>query len=223
MKDYVIWGATGHCKVVREAIKSQFNYDLVALFDNNPDLKSPYENIPLYHGDDFNNWLANNNSKKLGFVVAIGGANGRSRYQISNDLWAKGLEPISFTHPRSIVSSDCLISSGVQIMAGANISVNVRIGKWSIINHSTNIDHDCTIGSGVHIAPGAILTGEVSVGDYSFIGAGATVLPRVKIGENSIVGAGAVVTKDVPSNTIVVGVPAHYYKDNDISHRLVWL
>jgi len=30
----------------------------------------------------------------------------------------------------------------------------------------------------------------------------------VTIGENAIVGAGSVVTKDVPPNTIAVGVPA---------------
>lgn len=33
------------------------------------------------------------------------------------------------------------------------------------------------------------------------------------IGENAIVAAGSVVTKDVPSNTIVAGVPAKYVKN----------
>jgi acetyltransferase-like isoleucine patch superfamily enzyme len=32
------------------------------------------------------------------------------------------------------------------------------------------------------------------------------------IGENAVVGAGAVVTKDVPSNSIVAGVPAKIIK-----------
>ena len=36
---------------------------------------------------------------------------------------------------------------------------------------------------------------------------------RIKIGNNSVVGAGAVVTKDVPSDSIVIGNPA----------RLKWL
>jgi hypothetical protein len=33
------------------------------------------------------------------------------------------------------------------------------------------------------------------------------------IGENAIVAAGSVVTKDVPSNTVVAGVPAKYVKN----------
>ena len=48
-----------------------------------------------------------------------------------------------------------------------------------------------------------------------WLGAGAIILPGVTVGENSIVAAGAVVTKDVPSNTIVGGVPARFIKKID--------
>ena len=40
------------------------------------------------------------------------------------------------------------------------------------------------------------------------IGASSTILPGVIIGEKSFVAAGSVVTKDIPQNTLVVGVPA---------------
>lgn len=46
----------------------------------------------------------------------------------------------------------------------------------------------------------------------AWIGAGAKVLPGITVGENAIVGAGAVVTKNVPANTIVAGVPAHFVR-----------
>jgi len=42
----------------------------------------------------------------------------------------------------------------------------------------------------------------------SVIGAAATILPGITIGEKSFVAAGSVVTKNVPSNTLVGGVPA---------------
>ena len=48
-----------------------------------------------------------------------------------------------------------------------------------------------------------------------YIGAGAIILPGVTIGKMAIVGAGAVVTKDVPSRTVVVGVPAKTIKKFD--------
>ncbi len=50
--------------------------------------------------------------------------------------------------------------------------------------------------------------GKIEVFDNVFIGANAIVLGPCKIEANSIVAAGAVVNKDVPSGSIVGGVPA---------------
>ena len=48
----------------------------------------------------------------------------------------------------------------------------------------------------------------VKIGNEVFIGAGAIILPGVTIGNNVIVGAGSVVTKDIPSDSVAVGIPA---------------
>lgn len=45
------------------------------------------------------------------------------------------------------------------------------------------------------------------IGKNCFIGVGSMILPGVRIGDEVIVGAATVVTKDVPSNSIVVGNP----------------
>ena len=44
--------------------------------------------------------------------------------------------------------------------------------------------------------------------EHCRVGGNATILPGVTIGRYSVVGAGSVVTKDVPENTVVLGVPA---------------
>jgi maltose O-acetyltransferase len=51
-----------------------------------------------------------------------------------------------------------------------------------------------------------------------WIGANVTILPGVTIGNNVVIGAGAVVTKDIPDNSLAVGVPARVIKEieNDI-------
>lgn len=55
----------------------------------------------------------------------------------------------------------------------------------------------------------------IFVGNNVWIGAGVTVLPGVTIGDNAVVGAGSVVTRDVPANTVVVGIPAKVVKQLD--------
>ena len=50
--------------------------------------------------------------------------------------------------------------------------------------------------------------GKIEICDNVFIGAGATIMYNVTIGSNCIVAAGAVVTKDVPSGSVVAGIPA---------------
>ena len=40
-----------------------------------------------------------------------------------------------------------------------------------------------------------------------WFGANVTVLPGVTIGDNCVIGAGSVVNRDIPANTVAVGVP----------------
>ena len=51
-----------------------------------------------------------------------------------------------------------------------------------------------------------------------WLGGNVTVLPGVTIGNNVVVGAGAVVTKDIPDNSLALGVPAKVVRqlENDL-------
>jgi acetyltransferase-like isoleucine patch superfamily enzyme len=63
--------------------------------------------------------------------------------------------------------------------------------------------------------------GKIKIGNNCFIGNGVKILPGVSIGDNVIIGTGSIVTRDIPSNSVAVGVPAkvlctieEYYKNN---------
>jgi maltose O-acetyltransferase len=52
----------------------------------------------------------------------------------------------------------------------------------------------------------------VNIGNNVWICGNVTVLPGVTIGDNSVIGAGSVVAKDVPPNSLAVGIPSKVIK-----------
>lgn len=50
--------------------------------------------------------------------------------------------------------------------------------------------------------------GRIKIGNNVHIGTNAVIMPGVTIGDNVIIGCMAVVTRDIPSNSVAVGVPA---------------
>jgi len=44
-----LWGGTGQAKVVRPIIDS-YGSRVIAVFDDTPNLRSPFDDIPIYHG-----------------------------------------------------------------------------------------------------------------------------------------------------------------------------
>lgn len=55
----------------------------------------------------------------------------------------------------------------------------------------------------------------IVIGDNVYIGMGAYIMPGVQIGDNVVIGARAIVSRDIPSNVIAVGTPAHPIKTID--------
>jgi sugar O-acyltransferase (sialic acid O-acetyltransferase NeuD family) len=212
MKKIVLWGATGQSIVLDEFLH-KLGYRIIALFENNKNIKSPFADIPIFIGKEgFYYWKSKNKCTEIFFLVAIGGDKGRERLEIQDFFISEGLKPTSACHPHSYIADSVKIGIGCQILVNSTVCAKVIIEDGVIVNTSASIDHECIIRKGVHIGPGAKLAGCVEVGENSFIGTGAIILPRIKIGKNVIVGAGAVVTKNVSDNLLVYGNPAKIIK-----------
>ena len=207
-KKFIFWGASGQAIVLEELLRRQGD-ELICLFDNNENVHSPFEDLPLFYGKGgFETWLDGQQDIEISFAVAVGGEHGQQRNQIHDYLEQAGLKSSRLIHSRAFVADNAVIGDGCQILAHATIGARVHVEKSVIVNSAAVVEHECVLNEGVHIGPGAVLGGLVHVRENSFVGLGARVLPRIQIGKNAVIGAGAVVTKDVADNAVVVGIPA---------------
>ena len=123
-----------------------------------------------------------------------------------------------------------LIKRGAKIGEGTRMNCNV--GAFGTEPYLICVGKNCLFASEVHLIThdGGIKVlnalgyfdgkrmdnmAPIVIGDNVYIGFGAYVMPGVHIGDNVIVGAGAVVTKDIPCNSVCVGVPARVIKSID--------
>ena len=148
------------------------------------------------------------------FFVCIGMMDGKLRDHISKELIKYKLKPLSIISKAAYIDASVEFGNGLLAMPHSVVNKKTKIGSNCYLNVNSVIDHECIIEDGVHIMGSAYIAGRVNIKKYASIGANATVLPDITIGQNSIVGAGAVVTKDVPNNSIVVGNPARFLKNN---------
>lgn len=106
------------------------------------------------------------------------------------------------------IETDCHIGCINKIIIGNNVLIASGV---YISDHS----HGALDFSDIDTSPlerSLASKGPIIVEDNVWIGERAVILAGVKIGNNSIIGANAVVTKDVPSYSIVAGVPAKVIK-----------
>lgn len=137
---------------------------------------------------------------------------------------------------------DVLISGTPLFVAGnatviGDITVGNQVGIWFgaviradkdriVIGDRSNIQDNCvvhtskgfpvTLGNDVSVGHGAILHG-CTIADKVLVGMGAIILNGAKIGSGSIIGAGTVVTegKEIPPDSVVIGVPGKVVKQTD--------
>ncbi|WP_374088709.1 acetyltransferase [Methylomicrobium lacus] len=208
IKRYILWGSSGHAKVLAELI-TLLGGNVVALFDNNPEAESVLPNVPLFVGlKGFLRWRELNRGETVAGLAAIGGGRGKDRLDIHKLFKQHDVTLGTLVHPDATVSRSSILGAGSQIMAQSVVAADTRLGEGCIINHGANVDHECLLGDGIHLAPAATLCGCITLGNNVFIGAGAVVLPKLTIGHDTIVAAGAVVTRSLPAGVVAVGNPA---------------
>ena len=117
---------------------------------------------------------------------------------------------------------------GTNIAFGSNVHVNLSC--YFMDGAKITIGNNCFIGpyTGFYTAAHPVVhearnkgleqARPITVGDNCWFGANVSVMPGVTIGNTCVISAGSVVTKDMPENSVIMGVPAKAVRevnDND--------
>lgn len=205
----VLAGASGHAKDILVFFNQT---DPFVLFDDQNEINDFFQGIKILKSlNEVEHYFKSNTNN---FCLATGSP--KSRNSLCDKLENLGGEVVSIIAPNSIIGTlNVHLGEGLNVLGNTFISNGCSIGKGSLLNFGVQIHHDCSIGKFCEISPRAVILGGVTVGNYCSIGSSATILPKVKIGDNVLIGAGAVVLRDVPNNSIVVGVPGKIIKKNN--------
>jgi sugar O-acyltransferase (sialic acid O-acetyltransferase NeuD family) len=204
-KAVYIYGAGGLGREIAALISFLPEWEVAGFIDDVVSQKNFIDGIPCVGDRSF---LTQKRDKK-NVVVGIG--NPLNRWKLVNYL--KDITSVQYpvlVHPSAQLLNKKMIQigAGTIISAGCVLTTSIAVGSHVLINLNTTIGHDTTIGNATAIMPGVNIAGNVTIGEAVLIGSGSTILNGVKVGDKSRVGAGAVVTKEVLSETTVVGIPA---------------
>lgn len=134
---------------------------------------------------------------------------------IRKEIWAK-LSPVGFARaqgvrlgknvtfygmrPGSLGSEPWMISIGDNVYITAGFQFITHDGGTLILRKEV---------------PDLEWSAPITIGNDVYIGLRTMIMPGVNIGNRVIIGAGSIVTKDIPDNSVAVGVPARVIKTVD--------
>jgi len=142
----------------------------------------------------------------LEVVLCYPGVHAIWLHRVAHRLWNAG-----WTTLGRVVAHLNRFATGIEIHPAA------RLGPGLFIDHGMGIviGETAEVGENVSLLQGVTLGGtslrrekrHPTLGDNVVVGAGAKILGSFTIGAGSRIGAGSVVVREVPENSVVVGVP----------------
>ncbi len=164
--------------------------DIQAVFDRDPAARTLFEVLLCYPGlhaiwlHRLAHWCWTHGLKLLGRLISHFGR------------WLTGIK----IHPGAVIGQGFFIDHGMGVV----------IGETAEVGDNVTLYHGVTLG-------GVSWRKEKrhpTLGNHVVVGAGAKILGPITIGDYTRVGANSVVVRDIPDNSVVVGVPGRVHSRN---------
>jgi sugar O-acyltransferase (sialic acid O-acetyltransferase NeuD family) len=214
----IIFGVSGHAKVIVDIIEKEAKFELIGFIDNNSEIGTNVLGYEVIGPDSSLNQIITNNDV-FGGIIGIGDNAGRAivKEKIINTF--HDFNFVNCIHPNSVIGKNVTWGEGNVVMAGAIINSSSELKNHCIVNTNSSLDHDCIMSDFSSIAPNATVGGNVVIGEYSAIGIGANVFHQINIGANCIIGGGSLVCKDTENNSVYYGAPCKLVRNHNLGDK----
>src|ERR1700730_4918277 len=142
----------------------------------------------------------------LEVVLCYPGVHAIWAHRVSHALWRAG-----WTTMARWLAHVSRFATGIEIHPAAQLGPGLFIdhGMGVVIGETDELGRNVSLLQGVTLGGTSNKRGKrhPTLGDNVVVGAGAKILGGFKIGAGSRIGAGSVVVREVPENSVVVGVP----------------
>ena len=149
----------------------------------------------------------------LEVLLCYPGVHALAFHRFGHAMWRRG-----WKIPARFLSHVSRFFTGIEIHPAAKLGPGLFIdhGMGVVIGETAEVGENVTLLQGVTLG-GTSLKREKrhpTLGNNVVVGAGAKIIGGFKIGDGSRIGAGSVVVREVPTNSVVVGVPGRVtYRD----------
>lgn len=212
MKNILIYGASGHGKMIVDIILKNNDYNLIGFIDSNKPVNSNvYGHKVIGNLDALSILIKKFNIE--GMVIGIGDNDLRLKVYKNILKIAPKIEFVPIVHPSAILAEDILVQEGTVLMAGAIVNANAKIGKFCVLNTKASLGHDSKMSDFSSLASGATVAGNVNIGSCSSICISASISQGLSIGDYTIIGGASLVLKSIGNKKLAFGVPIHTIKN----------
>ncbi len=146
-------------------------------------------------------------------LLCYPGVHALALHRVAHAIWRRG-----WTITARFLSHIARFLTGIEIHPAARLGPGLFIdhGMGVVIGETAEVGENVTLLQGVTLG-GTSLKREKrhpTLGNNVVVGAGAKIIGAFRIGDGSRIGAGSVVVREVPTNSVVVGVPGRVtYRD----------
>ena len=218
MNNILIYGASGHSKMIVDIILKNNQYNIIGFIDSYKPINTEIYGYKVIGNLDSLAKLIEEHTI-VGIVIAVG--DNFLRLNAYNNIVniAPKIEFIPVIHPSAVLANDVVIPKGTVLMASTIINANAKIGEFCILNSKSSLGHDSMMSDFSSLASGATTGGNVCIGFCSAISLEVTIIQNVSIGDYTVIGAGSLVLNDVEDYKKAFGTPISYIETREANSK----